>query len=85
MKGEKARVGQPGQDRLKVIAPLDIGEKASEDRLPLLLFFEPVPIGVGDFFERVLDVMVALDPEPDVGLLILGDIELFDLAADAAR
>ena len=28
--------------------------------------------------------MVALDPEPDVGLLILGDIQLFDLAADAA-
>ena len=31
MKGEKARVGQPGQDRLKLIAPLDIGEKTSEE------------------------------------------------------
>ena len=36
--GEGPRIRQPGQLILKMIASLDIGEKASEDELPLLLF-----------------------------------------------
>jgi hypothetical protein len=36
--GEGPRIRQLGQLILKMIASLDIGEKASEDELPLLLF-----------------------------------------------
>jgi hypothetical protein len=67
-----------------MIASFGIGQKTSEDGLPLL-FFQAVPINPGYLFQQVSDVAIALDPEPDVRLLILGDIELFDLAVDAAR
>jgi hypothetical protein len=81
--GKGTGIRQPGQLILKMIASLDIGEEAPKNGLPLLLF-ESVPIDPGNFFQQVLDVAITLDPESDFRLLIFGDVELFDLAVDAA-
>jgi hypothetical protein len=64
-----------------MITSFGIGQKTSEDGLPLL-FFQAVPINPGYLFQQVSDVAIALDPEPDVRRLGSGRYLLDFQAAD---
>ena len=80
-----ASIGQGGKKAWGFVSTFRISQEATKNRLPLLfLSFQPVPIGGGDLLQKLQNLAVALDPEPDHLFLILRDIELFDLALSAS-
>jgi len=83
--GPATRIGQGRKKALNPVATFGIGQKATENRLPLLFsLFQAVPIRGGNVLQKLQNLPVTANPEPDGLLLILGDIELLDLAVGAA-
>jgi hypothetical protein len=76
-------VGNPGKKSPESIASFGIGQKPSEDGLPLLLF-KSGPGGSGDLIQEIEDLMVSIHQEPGGSLLILGDVKLFGFPVGAA-
>jgi hypothetical protein len=80
-----ASVGQGGEKAFDSISTFRIGRESTENcLLRLLLSFQPVPGGGGDFLQESEDLTIALDPLARHRLMILGDMELFRLAVDDA-
>jgi hypothetical protein len=80
-----ARIGQGGEKASDPISTFRIGQESTKNRLPrLLLSFQPVPIRGGNFFQKLLDLAIAPDPEANDLLLLFRDIKLLDFAPGAS-